>query len=296
MSVSASGWVLKKPTSQASRPWSGAQLQKRFIESSGLSVAYYAEETEKRPKGMKPRGTFDLRDVSMLRDSQDSTAPATALELVVKKHSFTLSFKSENVRDSFLRLWVNGVPITAVPRPMLEKFYDASLEGSLVASVDEKELTPRQKRLSMSEGSVPLAPEGSVATAKDGWLDLRRREGGAPPSFVPVFLHCAGYLLSWYKEKPLHGEKASPVRVVDLREVGMVDVGEGLIMRLQTGDGLFELRANSEADGTQWLTPLASAVPVSLPHHSNTAPLFAALTLTLSHAHALSPRTPSHTH
>ena len=36
--LSAAGWVLKKPTSQASKPWAGAQLQKRFLETSGLIV------------------------------------------------------------------------------------------------------------------------------------------------------------------------------------------------------------------------------------------------------------------
>ena len=91
--VTAAGWVLKKPTSQGTKPWASASLQKRFLESNAFQVAYFAEETSKRAAGMKPRGTFDLRDVSMLRESQDPTAPTTALELTVKKHAFTLSFK-----------------------------------------------------------------------------------------------------------------------------------------------------------------------------------------------------------
>ena len=79
----ADGWVLKKPTSQSGKSWSGSSLQRRFLESRGYSVAYYADEASRRPKGTKPRGTFDLREVSTLRKSPDPTAPDTALELVV---------------------------------------------------------------------------------------------------------------------------------------------------------------------------------------------------------------------
>ena len=59
---------MKKPTSQSNKPWSSSSLQKRYFESRGYTVAYYADEAAKRSKGTKPRGTFDLRDVSMLRD------------------------------------------------------------------------------------------------------------------------------------------------------------------------------------------------------------------------------------
>ena len=58
----------------------------------------------------------------MLRSSQDASAPSTALELVVKKHSMTLSFSSESERDGFLRVWISkGVPHEAVPMPLFEQ-------------------------------------------------------------------------------------------------------------------------------------------------------------------------------
>ena len=135
----ADGWVLKKPTSQSGKSWSGSSLQRRFLESRGYSVAYYADEASRRPKGTKPRGTFDLREVSTLRKSPDPTAPDTALELVVKKHAFTLSFQSDFERDNFLRIWVNGVPASAVPKELLEQFQNGALAASLVGSAD----TPR---------------------------------------------------------------------------------------------------------------------------------------------------------
>ena len=132
---------------------------------------------------------------------------------------------------------------------------------ALSAAADDKEPTPRQKRQSLGEGAIPLAAEGLVPTVKDGWMDLRRREGGAAATFTPVFVHCAGYLLAWYKEKPLHGEKASAMRVIDLRDLQLLDIGEGLLLRLKTSDAMVELRATSEADGAQWLAHLASCVP-----------------------------------
>ena len=79
------GWVVKKPTSQAFRSWSKAALQRRFIESRGFRVEYFAHNPA-YAKGakQKARGFFDLRDVSMLRHSLDPTAPASAVEVQVE--------------------------------------------------------------------------------------------------------------------------------------------------------------------------------------------------------------------
>ena len=129
----AEGWVLKKPTSQGTKPWATSALQKRYLETHAHAVAYFAEEGAKRPPGMKPRGTFDLRDVSMLRESLDPTAPGTAVELTVRKHAFTLSFKSDFERDRFLRLWINAVPEAAVPRELFAQFHDSTLAAELLS-------------------------------------------------------------------------------------------------------------------------------------------------------------------
>ena len=107
------------------------------------------------------------------------------------------------------------------------QFYDAALaeEATLAASPDEphhgsnKALAPRARRPS-DAAEAPHAAEGAPLLAKDGWLDLRRRDREAIS--VPVFMHCAGYLLSWYRDKPIHGELAKPLRTVDLRELHLV--------------------------------------------------------------------------
>ena len=96
------------------------------------------------------------------RQSADATAPTTALELVVKKHAFTLSFQNEVERDSFLRIWVNGVPESAVPRPLLELFYDQAVGAALVAAPDGGTSTPRQRLVLQSETAVPEAVEGDL--------------------------------------------------------------------------------------------------------------------------------------
>ena len=81
---------------------------------------------------------------------------------------------------------------------------------------------------------------------------------------MPVFMHCAGYLLSWYRDKPTHGELAKPLRTIDLRELHLLDIGESSVIRLKTSDGIFELTAASDKDAAQWLAHLASAVPLGV--------------------------------
>lgn len=80
------GWVQKKPTSQSTKAWRSATKDTRYIEANGFTVTYYTHAPADRPAKAKPRGAFDLRDVTMLRESPDSTAPRTAIEMQVKKH------------------------------------------------------------------------------------------------------------------------------------------------------------------------------------------------------------------
>ena len=333
--IDCDGWVLKKPTAQNAKSWASSSLQKRFLESRGYHIAYYADEASRRPKGQKPRGTFDLRDVSMLRESVDPTAPSSALELVVKKHAFTISFQSEKARDGFLAVWINGVPPTAVPQPLMERFHSKAIVDELAATGGEggapgdlaRRLTTRGSMLGVaaSEGETtppqaagseaaapgqqprdpppasgdavppPLAPTAAAPGAgggggigggdalplmRDGWMDLPRKEGAALGQ--PVFVHCEGYLLSWYAKKPMHGELAKPLKALDLRELILLDLGgEGgsgggsggsgsgsgsdggaaTTLRLKAPDGLHELKATSAEDATLWLAHLAAASP-----------------------------------
>jgi len=125
MAAECAGWVQKKPTAAASKAWNECRPQRRFIESRAFVIQYFAEEPQPgKPRG-KPRGTFDLRDVTMIRESQDPTAPPTAVDLTARKHRFTLSFQSLAERDAFLRIWVSGVSTSAVPHVLLERYFDA---------------------------------------------------------------------------------------------------------------------------------------------------------------------------
>ena len=74
-------WVLKKPSANKGDAWSAVRPQRRYVESKGFHVEYYADVPAKRKPTSKPRGAFDLRDVSMLRESADPSAPSTALDL-----------------------------------------------------------------------------------------------------------------------------------------------------------------------------------------------------------------------
>ena len=157
------GWVQKKPTSSSGKSWGESRPQRRYLESRGLVIRYYADAPQKRAAVSKPRGLFDLRDVTMLRGSQDPTAPSAALDLIAKKHQFTLAFENDTECQAFLRLWVNGVPISSVPRPLAEKYFDAEIAQALAACTGDS-----RPHSSEGDNSLPVE-DGSVSTSKDGW-------------------------------------------------------------------------------------------------------------------------------
>ena len=69
--TSRSGWLKKKPTSHEKKAWRDAGVQKRFYVSRGLRVEYYDRAPVGEQAGkLKPRGTFDLRNVTSLRPAQ----------------------------------------------------------------------------------------------------------------------------------------------------------------------------------------------------------------------------------
>ena len=183
--IAFEAWVLKKPSKSKTEAWTDVRPQRRYVESRGFAVDYFAEARPKRKPSSKPRGSFDLRDVTMIRESADPTAPSTALDLCAKKHAFTLSFESHADRDAFLAIWVNAVPISSVPKPLAERFFDSSVGAA-------------------------LAGTEAVAIGKDGWMSAPTEGGGGggdgEPGGVAVFVHTMGYQLSWYKERPADGD------------------------------------------------------------------------------------------
>ena len=136
--TSRSGWLKKKPTSHEKKAWRDAGVQKRFYVSRGLRVEYYDRAPVGEQAGkLKPRGTFDLRNVTSLRPAQpdDPTAPAAALILVVDAHRMTLDFGYKGERDAWLHIWANGVPPEAIPADWEEGVdkFDAKIRRTLLA-------------------------------------------------------------------------------------------------------------------------------------------------------------------
>ena len=50
------------------------------LESRGVKVTYFADIAANRPAGTKPRGQFDLRDVTTLRASADPSAAGSVTQ------------------------------------------------------------------------------------------------------------------------------------------------------------------------------------------------------------------------
>ena len=134
----ADGWVLKSPPRSRASPGparrsSGASSNRAATRSPIMPTRPPAVQGHQAARNLRPARGLDAAQ------EPDPTAPDTALELVVKKHAFTLSFQSDFERDNFLRIWVNGVPASAVPKELLEQFQNGALAASLVGSAD----TPR---------------------------------------------------------------------------------------------------------------------------------------------------------
>jgi hypothetical protein len=190
MLVHTEGWVLKKPTAAASKSWSEARPQRRYLESRGFVVEYYAAPPSSRSKGSKPRGSFDLRDVTILRESTDPTAPAASVDLTAKKHAFTLGFESTLVRDGFLAVWVNAVPLSAVPRTLSERWYDQTICHALATMAEGENIIPPLSphtsliRQELQAASTPAAaaPTQAVSDAATPTTSKGMDDAGPDPS------------------------------------------------------------------------------------------------------------------
>ena len=120
-----------RPTSQHTRLWRDSSIQKRYMESRGLLVAYFTAAPADRTPSTRARASFSLRDIAMLRPTIDSTAPASAVDLRVGKHALTLGFQTFEERDAYLRLWVNGAPPTALSDELRLQFTDRAMAAEM---------------------------------------------------------------------------------------------------------------------------------------------------------------------
>ena len=152
------GWLKKKPSSHAAKPWKTSPIQQRFFVSEGAVVKYY----EKAPKkaGAKPKATFDLRSVSTLRPAaaSDPTAPKSAVELVVTGHHLTIDFGYRGELLAWLRFWANQVPASAVD-PTWEEFKEVK-DDALAAELAAKSA---KEPIHSTRGSIDAPPSGVAA-------------------------------------------------------------------------------------------------------------------------------------
>ena len=148
------GWLRKKPTSETGKPWKNSkvcaqttaacaspiddsrllpnhpQIDKRFYVTKGFRVDYYDKALQPGQESkIKPKGTFDLRDVAMLRPPEDATAPQWALEVIVDDHGFVLDFGYRGERDMWLRIWCNAIESAAVLPELLAEFSDNEMKA-----------------------------------------------------------------------------------------------------------------------------------------------------------------------
>ena len=75
-----------------------SKVDRRWFTSDGFHVQSY-DKYPGDPAAEKPTFSFDLRDVEALRPALDATA--TAVDVIVGRHAFTLDFGFLGERDSW---------------------------------------------------------------------------------------------------------------------------------------------------------------------------------------------------
>ncbi len=271
-------------------------MEPRFIKSKGFAVSLFeAHEREDTPtKHHKAALSFDLRDVSRLGISGDPTAPKTSVHVQVKSRSLTIDFRDLRNMEAWLALWVNAVPGHACNEGMVEKFASPSAYRAIH---DAAQAIPRSKTGARRDHGEELAAqdaasgEDSGLVVRDGWVDWTKKSSSDDGKAQPVYMHCVvrslpptlpaatfcprsapntprprlpvqGFILEWYLKKPVHGRRAKPYKVIDLRHVKLLDVGATAdTMRLHAKGSVFRLKATSADDCRCWLAHLASVVP-----------------------------------
>ena len=263
------GWVMKRPTRQANRPWRDASIQRRWVESRGLIVKYFVDAPPDRAPTAKARAEFNLLDVTLLRPTADKGAPLTAVDMRVGKHVLTVDFQTSDERKAWLRIWVNGVPPSALPDEVRQKFTDHAVAA---------EMTRLQGGRKASYPRALPIPESGLTVSKVGWLDISRDlqrdsvrdsqrhsgvwSGRATSSSVPIYVQAEGYLLHWFPRRPNAGAK--PQRTLDLRRMVSLSREGNTSIELRFEDASHAFRAASEEEATEWLVYIASIAPAGV--------------------------------
>ena len=120
----------KRPTSHKDRPFKQSAVVKRFFDTHGYQVAYYDRAPIGKHAGVRPKGWFDLREVTLLRPCADPSAPPATVDLHVGRHAFTIDFGYGGEMNMWLAIWSNGVP-RAVLADKYAEFLDETMAAEL---------------------------------------------------------------------------------------------------------------------------------------------------------------------
>ena len=125
------GWVKKRPTSHKDKPFKQSAVVKRFFDTHGFQVAYYDRAPIGKNSGVRPKGWFDLREVTLLRPCADPSAPPATVDLHVGKHAFTIDFGYGGEMNMWLAIWSNAVPRAVLADKFADEFLDATMANEL---------------------------------------------------------------------------------------------------------------------------------------------------------------------
>ena len=81
------GWCLKK--GKTDKPWAKAHHSHRYFVSRGNALCYFERAVE-GTDGQTLLGLIDLRELVRVRPSVDPTAPAQAIDLVLRSRTYVI--------------------------------------------------------------------------------------------------------------------------------------------------------------------------------------------------------------
>jgi len=167
------GWVRKKPSSHAKTPWLKAPIQRRYFVSYGYYVDYYQKQPAKEGPTAKPKGSFDLRRVTSVKQvhPEDTSAPPYAIEVIVGAHKLTIDFGYLDERSAWLKIWSLAIPPGVLP-PELAGITqpDAELRNDFEALTVDQQENP----VNVDDDDEPVqqieAHPGPETVVKEGFL------------------------------------------------------------------------------------------------------------------------------
>ena len=192
VSTERRGWCLKK--GKTDQPWAKAHHSHRYFVSRGNALCYFERAADESSElgGHRLLGLIDLRDVLRVRPSADATAPAHALDLVLRARTYVLVPQPATADESaaWVRVWARSLRMNAIA-PELR------IEAGLRAE--------SSWRASISAGSAPAG-----TSEGDGGAGAGAPSFGWPMPMPDVLMQ--GYLL----KMPVRNEHRRGLRAMAL--------------------------------------------------------------------------------